>query len=147
LAREPLDLTRLVLDAVRDAQVAGADHRWQLDLPDEPVTVPGDAGALHQALANLLANARAHTPAGTTVTTALQVERSSVRLSVTDDGPGIPAVLQPRVFERLVHGDGPRGGSGLGLSIVAAIVSAHRGTISVDSVPGHTVLTVVLPSS
>ena len=65
LAAEPVDLTALVVDAVSDAHVAGPDHRWQLDLPDERVTVPGDAARLHQVLANLLANARVHTPPGT----------------------------------------------------------------------------------
>ena len=68
LEREPVDLTRLVVDAVSDAHAAGPDHRWQLDLPDEPVVVTGDAARLHQVLANLLANARTHTPPGTTVT-------------------------------------------------------------------------------
>ena len=67
LAREEVDLSRLVLDAVSDARVAGPDHRWQLDLPPEPVTVIGDEHALHQVVANLLANGRTHTPAGTTV--------------------------------------------------------------------------------
>ena len=69
LAREEVDLTRLVVDAVGDAHVAGGDHAWLLDVPDEPVTVTGDAARLHQVLANLLANARTHTPADTRVTT------------------------------------------------------------------------------
>ena len=70
LEREPVDLTLLVVDAVSDAQVAGPDHRWQLDLPEEPVIVAGDEARLHQVLANLLANARTHTPPGTAVTTS-----------------------------------------------------------------------------
>ena len=65
LQREPVDLTRLVVDAVSDAHIAGPDHTWELDLPDEPVIVTGDEARLHQVLANLLANARTHTPPGT----------------------------------------------------------------------------------
>ena len=91
LAAEPVDLTRLVIDAVSDAQAAGADHRWQLDLPDEPVTVTGDAPSLHQVLANLLANARTHTPPGTTVITSVASSQpGTVVVTVLDDGPGIP---------------------------------------------------------
>jgi two-component system OmpR family sensor kinase len=145
----PVDLTRVTLDAVRDAQVAGADHQWRLDLADEPVVVQGDEDALHQALANLLANARTHTPPGTTVTTTIRKAGAQVELSVADDGPGIPRDLLPHVFERLVHGDSTRragGGGGLGLAIVAAIVAAQRGTVSVDSEPGHTVFRIGLPS-
>ena len=64
LEREPVDLSRLAVDAVSDAHVAGPDHQWELDLPEEPVVVPGDAARLHQVLTNLLANARVHTGAG-----------------------------------------------------------------------------------
>lgn len=150
LAREAVDLTRVTLDAVRDAQVAGPRHHWRLELPDEPVTVTGDEHTLHQALANLLANARVHTPSGTTVTVELVAASpaAGVNLSVIDNGPGIPLSLQPRVFERLVHGGSAArsasGGSGLGLSIVEAIVTAHRGQITVSSVPGRTRFTVHL---
>ncbi|MER6416363.1 sensor histidine kinase [Streptomyces humidus] len=72
LERRPVDLTRLVLDAVTDAHAAGPGHRWALELSEEPVTVTGDAHRLHQALANLLANARLHTPVGSTVTVSLK---------------------------------------------------------------------------
>lgn len=144
-----VDLTRLVADAVSDAHVAGADHRWRLDLPAEPVSVPGDAPRLHQVLANLLSNARAHTPAGTTVTTGLRREAGLVVLTVTDDGPGIPAELLPNVFERFARGDSSRsrsaGSTGLGLAIVSAVVAAHHGHVELRSTPGETVLTVLLP--
>ncbi|RQW85771.1 sensor histidine kinase [Micromonospora globispora] len=151
LAAEPVDLTALVVDAVSDAHVAGPDHRWQLDLPDEPMTVTGDAARLHQVVANLLANARVHTPPGTTVTTRLAGVDGGVELSVADDGPGIPADLQPEVFERFARGDSSRsrahGSTGLGLSIVAAVVEAHHGRVDVASRPGRTVFTVWLPDS
>jgi two-component system OmpR family sensor kinase len=152
LQRDQVDLTRLVVDAVSDAHVAGPDHTWELDLPDEPVLVPGDEARLHQVLANLLANARTHTPAGTTVTTSLAVGASSgAVLTVLDDGPGIPAWLQPDVFERFARGDSSRsrrgGSTGLGLAIVAAVVRAHDGTIGVQSVPGRTEFVVTLPGN
>ncbi|MFE9959870.1 ATP-binding protein [Micromonospora sp. NPDC005299] len=151
LAAEPVDLTAMVVNAVSDAHVAGPEHRWQLDLPDEPVGVTGDAHRLHQVLANLLANARVHTPPGTTVTTRLAPAAGGVELSVTDDGPGIPAELQPEVFERFARGDSSRsrahGSTGLGLAIVAAVVEAHHGEVDVASRPGRTVFTVRLPES
>ncbi|MEH1016768.1 HAMP domain-containing sensor histidine kinase [Micromonospora sp. CPCC 206060] len=150
LAVEPVDLSALVVDAVSDAHVAGPDHRWNLDLPDVEITVPGDAARLHQVLANLLANARTHTPAGTVVTTTLARTDDTVVLTVTDNGPGIPKSLQGEVFERFARGDTSRsraaGSTGLGLAIVAAVVEAHHGTVAVRSVPGHTGFTVRLPA-
>jgi two-component system OmpR family sensor kinase len=149
LSSEEVDLTALVVDAVSDAHVAGPDHRWQLDLPDTPVLVPGDPDRLHQALVNLLANARAHTPAGTTATTRLSTAGDRARLEVSDDGPGIPPELLGSVFERFARGDPARsrtaGSTGLGLAIVHAVVTAHGGAVTVTSRPGHTVFTVRLP--
>ncbi len=151
LAREEVDLTRLLLDAVGDAHVAGPDHRWQLDLPDEPVTVTGDPHALAQVVTNLLANARRHTPSGTTVTASIEADprRPWVEVHVHDDGPGIAPDLVPELFERFTRGDVARsraaGGSGLGLSIVKAIVTAHHGTVAVTSRPGDTDFVVRLP--
>ena len=150
LEREQVDLSRLVVDTVSDSHIAGPDHRWSLDLPDEPVVVTGDEARLHQVLANLLANARTHTPPGTSVTTSLArtVDAGAV-LTVADDGPGIPEYLQPEIFERFARGDSSRsrrgGSTGLGLAIVAAVVKAHRGTIEVDSTKGRTVFSVMFP--
>jgi two-component system, OmpR family, sensor kinase len=147
----PVDLTRLAIDATSDARVAGPDHRWQLELPDDPVLVPGDDQRLHQVLANLLSNARTHTPAGTTVTVALGSApgRGTAELTVTDNGPGIPEDLRPDLFERFVRGDSSRshaaGSTGLGLSIVAAVIAAHHGTVTVDSQPGLTRFAITLP--
>jgi two-component system OmpR family sensor kinase len=150
LGQEPVDLSRLVVDAVSDAHIAGPDHEWSLDLPDEPVVVTGDEARLHQVLANLLANARTHTPPGTSVTTSLApIAGGGARLTVADDGPGIPEWLQPEIFERFARGDSSRsrrgGSTGLGLAIVAAVVKSHRGTIDVDSRPGKTEFVVTLP--
>jgi two-component system OmpR family sensor kinase len=151
LERSPVDLTRLVLDAVTDAQAAGPGHRWTLELPEEPVTVPGDAHRLHQVLANLLANARLHTPVGTTVTISLQTDAGSAALKVHDDGPGVAVDIRPKVFERFTHGDrrrteGAGTGTGLGLSIVAAVAEAHGGSVALESRPGSTTFTVRLPT-
>ena len=168
LASEPVDLTRLVLDVTSDARVAAASHRWQLELPEEPVLVRGDELRLHQVLANLLSNAARHTPAGTNVTVTLRSAPASppaaagaarspagngagaAIISVTDNGPGIPPDLQPDVFERFVRGDSSRsraaGSSGLGLAIVHAVTVAHGGTADVVSSPGETRFTITLPA-
>jgi two-component system, OmpR family, sensor kinase len=129
LEREPVDLSRLAIETTSDARVARGDHRWRLDLPDEPVLVEGDEHRLHQVLANLLSNAGKHTPPGSTVSVALTLGDASpggafpdyppgaavqrgvappgprVELSITDDGPGIPPELLPELFERFTRGD------------------------------------------
>ncbi|MGY1726787.1 sensor histidine kinase [Geodermatophilus sp. SYSU D01062] len=151
LAVGTVDLTGLVMDAVSDAHAAGPGHRWRVDLPGAAVLVPGDAARLHQVLANLLANVRTHTPAGTTATTRLRAEDGTAVLEVADDGPGVPADLQAGVFERFARGDSARsragGSTGLGLAIVAAVVAGHGGTVGVDSRPGRTVFTMRLPGA
>ncbi len=164
------DLLPLVVDAVSDARVAdgtgvdgpgtgSARHHWRLELPEaaEPVTVRADPDRLQQVLVNLLANARTHTPPGTTVTVSVEPPVRAggpVTLEVRDDGPGIPAELLPHVFERFARGDASRardadgggatGSTGLGLAIVQAVVSAHGGRVRVESAPGRTVFAVDL---
>jgi two-component system OmpR family sensor kinase len=149
LAKLPVDLSWLVIDAVSDARVAGPDHRWRLDLPREPVIVIGDEAGLHRAVANLLANGLVHTPPGTTVTTSLTMSADDAELSVVDDGPGIPARLLPQVFDRFTQGAMSRrytaGTGGLGLAIVKAIVEGHGGSVGVNSRPGRTQFIVRLP--
>ena len=151
LDREPVDLSLLAVNAVSDAHAASPDHTWELDLPEDPVEVPGDEARLHQILANLLANARTHTPSGTRVVTRVRPEGQLVRVSVCDDGPGIPEPLQPTVFERFTRGDDSRtrahGSTGLGLSIVAAVGHAHGGRVELSSRPGETVFSVLLPAT
>ena len=150
LAHEPVDLTRLVLEAVIDARSAGPTHRWQLDLPDEPLTTQGDPDRLRQVLANLLTNAFAHTPADTTVTTSLRAVPAGVEISVADDGPGIPADRHADLFERFTRGDTSRsrehGSTGLGLAIAHSIVAAHHGSLRVArSLDGGACFIVRLP--
>ncbi|MFE9699493.1 sensor histidine kinase [Streptomyces sp. NPDC006270] len=166
LAYGSTDLLPLVVDAISDARVADqgapgqdARHRWRLELPDEPVTVRADPGRIQQVLVNLLANARTHTPPGTTVTVSVRPPVHAggpVALEVRDDGPGIPAKLLPHVFERFARGDASRsreagagrttGSTGLGLAIVQAVVSAHGGRVRVESEPGRTVFEIELPA-
>ncbi|MCU1481373.1 MAG: sensor histidine kinase [Subtercola sp.] len=153
VAHDAVDLTLTLVDAVSDAHVAGRDHDWILDLPEEPVEIEGDGPRLYQVTANLLANARVHTPPGTHVTAGLSreiVDGTDVAvISVSDDGPGIDPALLPTLFERFVRGDVSRsrhaGSTGLGLAIVYAVAEAHGGTVTVSSVPGRTVFRVVLP--
>lgn len=137
---EWVDLCRLVADAVADAHVAGPDHKWLMDVPGEPIGVLGDAGQLHQVVINVLANARTHTPAGTTVTTTLSTSDGFVRLRVADDGPGIPPEILPDIFERFARGDNSRsraaGSTGLGLAIVAAVAGAHGARVGVQKPAG-----------
>jgi two-component system OmpR family sensor kinase len=149
LARDTVDLSRLLVEAVSDARVVAPDHHWRLDLPEELIEVTGDGERLHQVVTNLLTNARKHTPAGTTVT----VTGTPYGFSVHDDGPGFPPDLAATAFERFVRGDvsrtrtpgGTDGGAGLGLSLVDAIVTAHGGSVSLESHPGSTTVTVALP--
>lgn len=152
----PADLTELVINAVSDARAAGPNHRWELDLPPEPVQAVVDHHRVHQVLVNLLANARTHTPAGTKVLTRLSIMADQAVLSVQDSGPGIPPDIRDHVFERFTRAEVSRartagaakgGSTGLGLAIVAAVVEAHHGSVAVASEPGRTEFTVRLPLS
>ncbi|MFA6299344.1 MAG: HAMP domain-containing sensor histidine kinase [Nocardioides sp.] len=143
LAHEPVDLTRVLLEAVEVARVLAPGHRWSLDLPEHSVEVLGDEQALHQVVTNLLTNARKHTPPGTEVMVVLDDRGFEVR----DDGPGFPPDLVTHAFERFARGDAARnreGGVGLGLALVHAIVTAHGGTVDLDSAPGDTTIRVRL---
>ena len=173
LASDPVDVIPLAIDAVSDAHAAGPDHQWSLDLPEiddeadscTSCTVLGDESALRQVFANLVNNARIHTPAGTRVKVGVQVIGGGasapgfVRMSVADDGPGIPPELRATVFDRFVRGDTSRsrqgkGSSGLGLSIVSSIAEALGGRVDVDTLcegegqPGEhgTTFSVILPA-
>ncbi|GAB3602386.1 sensor histidine kinase [Microbacterium aureliae] len=145
-----VDLTQLAVEAVADARPAGPDHTWRLDVEPEPVVVAGDTGRLTQVVANLLANARTHTPAGTTVTVRVARRGNWAELSVHDDGPGVEDGIRDQLFDRFARADRSRarktGGTGLGLSIARAIVQAHGGELDVQSRPGDTSFTMRLPA-
>jgi two-component system OmpR family sensor kinase len=150
LVHGAVDLSRVVIEAVGDAQAAGPDHVWEIDMGEDPVILAGDEARLTQVIANLLANARTHTPPSTRVTVGVVQEGSEAVLRVHDDGPGIDPAVADELFERFSRADRSRarktGGTGLGLSIVRAIVEAHRGEITVASTPGDTTFTVRLPA-
>ena len=152
LEREPVDLTRLLLEAVSDARVVAPDHRWRLDLPDEAVEVTGDEQRLHQVVTNLLTNARKYTPRRHDGH-RLGPPTPDGGFAVHDDGPGFPPDLvdarlravRPRRRRPHPRRDGESGGAGLGLALVEAIVHAHGGPVSLDLPPGDTTITVSLP--
>ena len=133
----------MLIESVADAQIAGPDHTFELDLSavfgadedlDEQLPlVRGDEQRLRQVLANLLANARLHTPAGTHVWVKLLQEDGRYRIVVADNGPGISPQLRGKLFERFTRADASRnrqgGSTGLGLAICAAIAQAHGGSV------------------
>jgi two-component system OmpR family sensor kinase len=146
LEQEPVDLLGVVGDAVHDARVLAPDRTIGLELGEGAPVVLGDEGRLRQIVTNLVSNALTHTPAGTPVTVSLEVTPSPddgpdrVLLAVADQGPGMSEADRAQVFERFYRADPSRtraaGGSGLGLSIVAALVAAHGGRVGVQSAPG-----------
>lgn len=147
-----VDLTPLVIDAVGDIRVSAPSHHWKFEVPDTPVNTKCDDGQLRQVLLNLLSNAAKHTPAGTTVLTKVSLEADgSAVVQVSDDGPGIEPSFQDIIFDRFSRADkartGTNGSTGLGLSIVAAIMTAHHGSVSLTSKPGETTFTVHLPKA
>jgi two-component system OmpR family sensor kinase len=135
----PVDLTSMVNDAVADARAADPG-RAVIARIETPLVVTGDDLRLRQAVANLVRNALVHTPAGSPVEVALQAQNGHAEIDVIDHGAGVPAAQRERIFERFHRADPLRsrdqGGSGLGLSIATAVVSAHGGRISVADTPG-----------
>lgn len=151
IAAEPTCMNALVADAVSDARAAGPDHHWSLHMPGHEVVAWGDPHRLHQVVANLLANARTHTPPGTRVEAGLTASDGMAVVTVRDDGPGVPPELLGSIFERFTRGESSRvrrsgePSTGLGLAIVAAVVAAHGGTVGVESRPGSTCFTLRIP--
>ena len=139
LDRAPVDLTSMVNDAVSDARAADPGRAVTAHVAS-PLVVTGDDLRLRQAVANLVRNALVHTPAGTPVEVSLEQLDGHAEIDVVDHGPGVPAAQRERIFERFHRADPHRsrdqGGSGLGLSIAAAVVNAHGGRISVADTPG-----------
>lgn len=139
LRREPVDLVPLARDLAADARVVAPDRPIDLETGG-PVVVAGDDPALRQVVGNLIANARIHTPPGTPVTVRVRADDGRGVVEVADRGPGLAPEHADRVFERFFRADPSRarasGGSGLGLSIVAAVAEAHGGSAEVDSTPG-----------
>jgi len=142
LAKEPVDLDNLIHEVVASARAAGPDHPITIDLPNGDNFVLGDSIRIHQAIANLLANARTHTPSGTAITVSLKQLEDETTISVADKGPGLSPADQEKIFERFYRADTSRArtkgeGSGLGLSIVDAVMKSHGGSVSVLSELGQ----------
>ena len=141
MAMKPVDLVEVVDSAVISARAAGADHPVSFIKPSEEIFALGDEPRIHQVVANLLANARAHTPVGTDIEVTIAQGVDGVRISVRDNGPGLSPDDQKKIFERFYRADTSRvrvdgEGSGLGLSIVDAVMKGHNGSVTVVSEPG-----------
>jgi len=148
LEREPVELDEVVGEAVETAQAV--DPERAIALHAEPATVLGDRVRLRQIVDNLLANVRAHTPAGTPASVSVRRKNGSAEIAVTDAGPGLDEEHLEHLFERFYRADASRsrasGGVGLGLAIVAAVAEAHGGTASASSRPGEgTTVAIALP--
>jgi two-component system OmpR family sensor kinase len=142
LERELVDLETIASDAVHDAQAVAPGRDVQLQLSThEPVLVVGDDARLRQVVGNLVTNALTHTPESAAVTVGLSIDDSEAErfavLEVADSGPGLSPKDAQRIFERFYRVEESRtranGGSGLGLSIVAALTAAHGGTTDVET--------------
>jgi two-component system OmpR family sensor kinase len=148
-AHARVNLTELLAEGAADARAAAPDRRIEL-ASDTEVMVIGDAAGLRQVVSNLIRNALVHTPAGTPIELRLADEHGEARLDVRDHGMGLPTDQPEVLFERFWRAEPGRergpAGAGLGLSIVAAIVEAHGGTVSAHNAPdGGAAFTVRLP--
>ena len=149
LEQRPVDLSQLVADAARDAAAVDPQRPITTQL-NGPVVVAGDEDRLREVLANIVGNALVHTPPAAPIELRVEAANGTARIAVTDHGHGMPPQVAARVTQRFYRADPAhardRGGSGLGLSIADAAVSAHGGEISVDSALGRgTTVTVTLP--
>jgi two-component system OmpR family sensor kinase len=135
---EPVNLSKLVSDAVESARAAGPNHPVNFNKSDDEIYALGDNDRIHQVVANLLANARTHTPVGTKIDVSVIQSEDGVRIRIADNGPGLSEKDQEQIFERFYRADPSRvrtdgEGTGLGLSIVDAVMRAHAGQVSVES--------------
>ena len=151
LTSDPVDINHLVTEAVASAKAAGPGHEITVLSQSDEVFVLGDSMRIHQAIANLLANARTHTPVGTKIAVKISQNDLETRISISDNGPGLSEADQKRVFERFFRADPSRvrvsgEGSGLGLAIVDAVMKAHGGSVEVESKLGEGAsFTIIFP--
>ena len=142
LEKNPVNIRSAVEEVVASARAAGPEHPISISIPDGDIYILGDGNRVHQVIANLLANARTHTPVGTAISVVVTQDDNGTSISVTDKGPGLSNQDQERIFERFFRADPSRTrttdeGSGLGLSIVDAVMRAHGGRVSVTSKLGE----------
>jgi PAS domain S-box-containing protein len=140
LNRGPVDTRALVTQAIRRIRPLAHRHRFVMDVPKGLPAMHGDAGWLAHVLNNLLDNAVKYSPAGTTVRVSADVDPGGVRVSVADEGPGVPPSERRAIFVRFRRGQSPATqsvpGSGLGLAICQSVVEAHGGRVWVEDRPG-----------
>lgn len=142
IEREPVNLNELIHSASESARASSPEHQISLVLPEEELFILGDRNRVFQVVANLLENARNHTPAGSSIQVSLTESEDEIKIEVADNGPGIDKHDLERIFERFYRADSSRTrtrkseGSGLGLSIVKAVMQAHGGDVTVDSTMG-----------
>lgn len=146
-----VNIAQLLIETTADASAAYPTHNWKLEIPEGEVTIVADAARIQQLVLNLLANAAMHTPEDSEVTVSLKAEPENVLIKVHDNGPGISEEFLTQIFERFARADASRarssGGSGLGLAISYAIAQAHFGKLEVESEPGNTCFTIILPTT
>jgi signal transduction histidine kinase len=129
---EPLDLSRVVVEVAGELEPVAGDHEIRVSAASG-ATVSGARDELHRLALNLMENALRHTDPGTAVEATVERRNGQIVLSVEDDGPGIPAELREKVFERFYRGESDHGGSsGLGLSIVRAVAESHQGSVTLE---------------
>jgi two-component system OmpR family sensor kinase len=144
-----VDIAEIARNAAEDHRVIDPEHPVTVDAP-ESVLIEADGDRIHQVITNLLSNVRVHTPPWTTVTIDITEDADGVTVVVADNGVGFPEASLEHVFDRFYRADPSRarrtGGSGLGLSIVEAIVIAHGGTVEASNVEGGGArITLTLP--
>ena len=151
LAREDVDVVRVINDVVLDSLAADPSRAIEIEVERPVITIIGDASRLHQVLVNLITNARVHTPAGTLITVGARQDATTTVITVADTGPGLSPDVQSRMFDRFYRSDAgrsrDRGGSGLGLSIVKSVVEAHGGSVAVESGSSGTTFMLTIPNS
>ena len=138
IAKDPVDINHLVDEVLASARAAGPEHPISLTKSNDEIFVLGDSMRIHQAVSNLVANARTHTPAGTQIKVDVNQGDADTTITVSDNGPGLTPENQSRIFERFFRADPSRvrtsgEGSGLGLAIVDAVMKAHGGSVEVNS--------------
>lgn len=151
LSLEEIDVIPLVRTIFQDARIAYPEHLWQERLPERDVVVIGNRDALGQIVLNLLSNSHHHTQEGSLIELSVSIDDYAVYVQVGDNGPGIPQQAQEMIFDRFsqvppgTQKTRNRGTLGLGLAIAQSLAKAQGFTITVDSNPGQTVFSLVIP--